>query len=363
MEEWKKILSESCGEKAIISAVKRLKPAKKEISAIISVSKTYPMRVNPYYLSLIKKKGDAVWKQCIPDERELRDRDGVEDPLHEEIDSPVPGLTHRYPDRVLLLCANQCSMYCRFCTRKRRVGHPEKEIPLAQILSGINYIKKHREVRDVVLSGGDPLMLDDSRLEFIIKKIRAIKHVEIIRIGSRMPCALPQRITKNLCRMLSKYHPLFLNTHFNHPQEITKESIKACSMLADAGIPLGNQTVLLKGINDDPKIMKELFQKLLMMRVKPYYLYQADISKGTEHFRTEVSKGVGIMHSLRGFTSGLAVPHFVIDAPGGGGKTPVNPMYVAGESYDRKKKIRKIILRNYAGKKYEYPLPQSRREN
>ena len=357
MEEWKRILSKSCDEKTIRAAIKKFRPNKSEVSAITAVSKTYPMRVNPYYLSLIRKRGDAVWKQCIPDERELHDRDGVEDPLHEEVDSPVPGLTHRYPDRVLLLCANQCSMYCRFCTRKRRVGHPEKEIPISQILKGIDYIKKHREVRDVLISGGDPLTLDDSRLEFILKKLRAIKHVEIIRIGSRVPCALPQRITKKLCRMLSKYHPLFLNTHFNHPQEITKESRRACSMLADAGIPLGNQTVLLKGVNDDPKIMKELFQKLLTMRVKPYYLYQADIAKGTEHFRTEVSKGVEIIHSLRGFTSGMAVPHFVIDAPGGGGKTPVNPMYVLGESYDKKRKIQKIILKNYKGKKYEYPLP------
>ncbi|MCX6709567.1 MAG: KamA family radical SAM protein [Candidatus Woesearchaeota archaeon] len=358
MEKWKKILSDSADEKTISKFLKRFRLKKSEIDEIKRISRTYPMRVNPYYLSLIKKKGDAVWAQCIPDIRELKDRFGFEDPLHEEIDSPVPGLTHRYPDRVLLLVKNQCSMYCRFCTRKRRVGDSLNEISKSQILRGIEYIRKHREVRDVVISGGDPLLLDDRQIEFILKKIRAIKHVEIIRIGTRVPCTLPQRITKKLCRMLSKYHPLYINTHFNHPDELTKESIMACGMMADAGIPLGNQTVLLKGINDKPETMKKLVQKLLVARVKPYYLYQADIVKGTNHFRTDVKTGIKLIHALRGFTSGMAVPHYVIDAPGGGGKTPVDLGYIVGEKYDRKGKYRKVVMRNYKKRIYEYPLPK-----
>lgn len=357
MEAWKKLLAESYDEKNIEKALTKFHLSTKEIEEIKKVGAAYPLRVNPYYLGLIKKKGDAVWKQCIADEQELKDTEGLSDPLLEENQSPVSGLIHRYPDRVLFLCSNQCSMYCRFCTRKRRVGHPDREISLSQIMKGIDYIKNHKEVRDVIISGGDPLMLSDEKLEFILKQIRAIKHVEIIRIGTRMPCALPQRITKKLCRMLAKYHPLYINTHFNHPQEITKESIKACSMLADAGIALGNQSVLLKGVNDNPKIMKELVQKLLIMRVKPYYLYQADIVKGTRHFRTEISKGLEIIHSLQGFTSGMAVPHYVIDAPGGGGKIPLLPTYLIGEKKDRKSGKTTIVLKNYEGKTYEYPLP------
>jgi len=356
MELWQKLVAQSKDEKSIRKALSKFKLSEKELASIIRVASLYPMRVNPYYLSLIKKKGDPVWKQCIPDEKELHDQEGLPDPLEEEHQSPVPGLVHRYPDRVLFLVSNQCSMYCRFCTRKRRVGHPDMEIPTQQIMKGIEYIKHHKEVRDVIISGGDPLMLTDEKLEFILKNLRAIKHVEIIRIGTRMPCALPQRITKKLCKMLKKYHPLYINTHFNHPQEITPESMKACQMLADAGIPLGNQSVLLKGVNDDPKVMKELVQKLLLMRVKPYYIYQADLVKGTNHFRTDVSKGLEIIHSLRGFTTGMAVPHYVIDAPGGGGKIPLLPKYYLGEKKDRNGK-RKILLRNYEGKLYEYPLP------
>ncbi|MEM0231245.1 MAG: KamA family radical SAM protein [Candidatus Woesearchaeota archaeon] len=356
MELWQKLLSESKDENNLKKALSKFKLSDKELNTIKRVASVYPMRVNPYYLSLIKKRGDAVWKQCIPDELELKDTEGLPDPLQEEHQSPVPGIVHRYPDRVLFLVSNQCSMYCRFCTRKRRVGHPDREISIEEMKKGIQYIKSHPEVRDVIISGGDPLMLTDDKIEFILKNLRAIKHVEIIRIGTRMPCALPQRITKKLCNILKKYHPIYINTHFNHPQEITPESIRACTMLADAGIPVGNQSVLLKGVNDDPKIMKELVHKLLRMRVKPYYLYQADIVKGTKHFRTEVSKGIEIIHSLRGFTSGMAVPHYVIDAPGGGGKIPLLPKYYLGEKKEKNGK-RKIILRNYEGKRYEYPLP------
>jgi lysine 2,3-aminomutase len=310
------------------------------------------MRINPYYLSLIKSKDDAVWKQCIPDLKELTDPVGMEDPLNEEKDSPVPGLTHRYPDRVLLLISNQCSMYCRFCTRKRKVGDPEKRITKEQIMQGVNYIKAHPEVRDVVLSGGDPLMLKDNMLEFILKQLRKISHLQVIRIGTRVPCALPQRVTPELCAMLKKYHPLYMNVHFNHPSEITPEAKEACEMLADAGIPLGCQTVLLKGVNDDPKVMKELMQKLLTIRVKPYYIYQCDFTQGVNHFRTKVSKGLDVISALRGHTSGLAVPHYVIDAPGGGGKIPVQPDYVAERTG------KEVVLRNYAGKTYTYTEPE-----
>jgi len=318
-------------------------------SDIDRVVKRYPMRVNPYFLSLIDREGDAIWKQCIPDIRELEDEDGLIDPLNEEGDSPVPGLTHRYPDRVLFLVSNRCAMYCRFCTRKRRVGDPFKEITMEQILRGVEYIKEHTEVRDVILSGGDPLLLNDNELEFILRELRKIRHLEIIRIGTRVPCTLPQRITPILCDILKKYHPLYINIHFNHPREITSESRKACEMLANAGIPLGSQTVLLKGVNDDPDVVKELMQKLLRMRVRPYYIFQCDLTKGTKHFRTPIKDGLKIIENLRGHTSGLCVPHYVIDAPGGGGKIPISPNYVV----DQNKK--EIILKNYQGGIYKYP--------
>jgi len=321
----------------------------KELKALKKVIRKYPMRVNPYYLSLIRVKGDPIWKQCIPDQMELLDQEGMVDPLAEERDSPVPGITHRYPDRVLFLVSNQCAMYCRFCTRKRMVGDPRKPVPAGQILQGIEYIRNHPEIRDVILSGGDPLMLTDSRLEFVLKHLREIPHVQIIRIGTRVPCSLPQRITPELCQMLKKYHPVYVNIHFEHPREITPESSKACQMLSDAGIPLGNQSVVLKGVNDDPQVMKELMHKLLMIRVKPYYIYQCDLTRGANHFRTKVQKSLEIIQGLRGHTSGLAVPHLVIDAPGGGGKIPLLPDYVIGFTEN------KVIMRNYRGKIYEYP--------
>ena len=320
-------------------------------SEVEEVIKKYPMRINPYYFSLIRRKNDPIWKQCIPDVNEVRDSFCVDDPLNEEGDSPVPSLVHRYPDRVLFLISNQCAMYCRFCTRKRAVGKPLKRFAMDDILRGIEYIRVHKEVRDVILSGGDPLLLKDEVLEGIIRGIRNIKHVEIIRIGTRVPCTLPQRITPELCNMLKRYHPLYINTHFNHPREITPESKMACEMLADAGIPLGNQSVLLKGVNDSPEVMKELVHKLLMIRVKPYYIYQADLSKGTNHFRTKIKVGLDVIRALRGFTSGMAVPQFIIDAPGGGGKIPLLPDYVV--SHDDNK----IVLKNYSGKIYEYHEP------
>ncbi len=344
-EYWRSLMS-GCLEKAS-KLPEEYKFKGKDIEEVIKV---FPMRINPYYFDLIEQEGDPIWKQCIPDKQELEDY-GLEDPLNEEGDSPVPGLFHRYPDRVLLMVSSQCAMYCRFCTRKRRVGNPFKQITMDQIMKGIEYIRNTPTVRDVILSGGDPLMLSDSFLEAILKELRSINHVEIIRIGTRVPCTLPQRITPELCKMLQKYHPLYVNTHFNHPREVTQQSTAACGMLADAGIPIGCQTVLLKGINDDPEVMRELMQKLVAIRVRPYYIYQCDLARGNEHFRTATSKGVEIIENLRGHTSGLCVPQFVIDAPGGGGKIPMLPDYVV-EANDEK-----IILRNYCNQTYEYPEP------
>ena len=312
------------------------------------LNKLFHIRVNPYYLSLIRYPNDPIWLQCIPDAVELEDHNALEDPLNEDADSPVPSITHRYPDRVLFLVTSQCSMYCRFCTRKRKVSDSTK-INSKWIQGGVDYIAAHPEVRDVVLSGGDPLMVTDYVLERVLASLRAIPHVEIIRLGTKMPCVLPQRITPKLCKMLKKYHPLYVNTHFNHPWECTPEAEKACAMLADAGCPVGNQAVLMKGVNDDADVMLELHRKLLKMRVRPYYIYQADLTKGTNHFRTPVRKGLEIMDKLRGHTSGLAIPYYVIDAPGGGGKIPLLPQYVLGRNG------KDIILRNYKYEIFTYP--------
>jgi len=328
-----------------------LKKFDADLKEIERVKRVYPMKVSPYYLSLIKAKNDPIWIQCIPDKKELEDHFNIDDPLSEERDTKVIGLIHRYPDRVLLMVCSKCATYCRFCTRKRKVGRI-KQIPMEQIMKGIDYIRKHKEVRDVILSGGDPFLRTDRELEDILKELRTIPHLEIIRIGTRAPCTLPSRITKRLCNMLKKYHPIYVNIHFNHPSEITPQSEKACGMLADAGIPLGSQTVLLKGVNDNPKVLKELFQRLLQIRVKPYYMYLCDLVKGVEHFRTDVKTALNIMKKIQGFTSGMCVPHLVIDSPGGGGKVPILPDYI--------KKItpEKIIFTNYKGEEYEYPNPR-----
>jgi lysine 2,3-aminomutase len=328
-----------------------LKKFNANLKEIEIVKRVYPMKVSPYFLSLIKAKDDPIWKQCIPDRRELEDHFNIDDPLKEERDTKVPGLIHRYPDRVLLLICSKCATYCRFCTRKRKVGRI-KQIPMKQIMKGIDYIRKHKQIRDVILSGGDPFLRTDRELEYILKELRTLPHLEIIRIGTRVPCALPSRITKRLCNMLKKYHPIYVNIHFNHPSEITPESKKACELLADAGIPLGSQTVLLKGVNDSPEVMKELMKKLIQMRVRPYYLYMCDLVKGIEHFRTDLETGMKIIKAIQGFTSGLCVPHFVIDSPGGGGKIPILPQYMQEMSSE------KIVLCNYKGEKYEYPNPR-----
>ena len=319
-----------------------------DIAAVNEVRKVYPMRIPQYYYNLIGEEGDPVWTQSVPSIKELQDEGAEEDPLHEEEDSPVPRLTHRYPDRVLFLITDRCPMYCRFCTRKRMVGRAS-DVTEKTIAMGLEYIRNHTEVRDVLLSGGDPLMVSDEKLERIISSLRAIPHVEIIRIGTKFPCVLPSRITDKLCEMLKKYHPIFLNTHFNHPREVTPQAREACERLANAGIPVGCQTVLLKGVNDDPEVMKELMHKLIMMRVRPYYLYQTDLTKGTNHFRARVEIGLQIIEALRGHTTGFAVPQFVIDAPGGGGKIPLLPESVVRFN------SKEVVLRNFEGKEYRYP--------
>ncbi len=316
--------------------------------------KTLRMSITPYYLSLIDVNDphDPVRKQAIPMSLELHHADAdLLDPLHEDEDSPVPGLTHRYPDRALLLVTDQCSMYCRHCTRRRFAGQHDTALPMEQIDKAIDYIAKTPVIRDVLLSGGDALLISDEKLEYIIKRLREIPHVEIVRIGSRVPVVMPQRITEDLVNMLKKYHPIWLNTHFNHPNEITEESKKACEMLANAGIPLGNQSVLLREVNDCVHVMKKLVNELVKIRVRPYYIYQCDLSMGLEHFRTPVAKGIEIIEGLRGHTSGYCVPTFVVDAPGGGGKTPVMPNYVISQSHN------KVILRNFEGVITTYEEP------
>jgi len=315
----------------------------------------FTMAITPYYAALMDRKDPdcPVRMQSVPRFAELTDDPSdLADPLHEDVDSPVPGLTHRYPDRVLLLITNICSMNCRHCTRRRLVGDTDVDMPDANIDLAIEYIREHTEVRDVLISGGDPLVVSDSKLEYVISRLREIDHVEIIRIGTRTPVVMPQRITDELVTMLKKYHPIYVNTHFNHPKEITKEAKAACAKLADAGIQLGNQSVLLRGINDDPVVMKKLVHKLLTIRVRPYYIYQCDLSLGISHFRTSVSKGIEIIESLRGHTTGFAVPTFVVDAPGGGGKIPVMPNYLISMGDG------KAILRNYEGVITTYTWPQ-----
>ena len=311
---WEEILSRSITSSRDLASVLEI-----DEGEVGRVTARYPMRINPYYLGLIEKKGDPFYLQAVPDIREITDQDGYEDPLDEEGLSPVPGLTHKYPDRVLFLVSSRCAMYCRFCNRKRKVGNPAM-VTKESIREGIAYIRKTPQVRDVLLSGGDPLLLPDRELHRILSELRPIPHVQILRIGTRVPCTLPQRITPELVNMLRAFHPLYINTHFNHPDEITAEARVACARLSDAGIPLGCQTVLLKGVNDDPEVMRSLMKRLLAIRVRPYYLFQTDLTKGTSHFWTPVEKGLDIITHLRKNSSGLCVPHFAIDLPGGGGK-------------------------------------------
>lgn len=315
---------------------------------------TLRMAITPYYISLIDPENPhcPIRKQSIPTAAEVYQSPAdLLDPLHEDEDSPTAGLTHRYPDRVLFLITDMCSMYCRHCTRRRFAGQNDCETTNERIDNAIAYIAKTPVIRDVLLSGGDALLVSDRMLESIISRLRQIPHVEVIRIGSRTPVVCPQRITDDLVNMLKKYHPIWLNTHFNHPDEITAESTEACAKLANVGIPLGNQSVLLRGINDSAEVMKALVHGLVKMRVRPYYIYQCDLSMGLEHFRTPVSKGIEIIENLRGHTSGYAVPTFVVDAPGGGGKIPVMPNYLISQTPG------KVILRNFEGVITTYTEP------
>lgn len=333
---------------------KYIKLSPEEEEGVSKSLQTLRMAITPYYLSLIdpEDRNCPIRKQAIPTGAETHiSAADLLDPLHEDEDSPVPGLTHRYPDRVLFLITDMCSMYCRHCTRRRFAGQTDRESPSERIQKAIDYIAKTPQVRDVLLSGGDALMVTDKMLESIIKRLREIPHVEIIRIGTRTPVVCPQRITDDLVNMLKKYHPIWVNTHFNHSKEVTPDAAEACAKLANAGIPLGNQSVLLRGVNDCVHVMKKLVHDLVKIRVRPYYIYQCDLSMGLEHFRTPVSKGIEIIENLRGHTSGYAVPTFVVDAPGGGGKTPVMPTYIISQSPGR------IVLRNFEGVITTYTEP------
>jgi lysine 2,3-aminomutase len=348
MSEWNKIVHQ--GVDTLDKAVEKFGAELIDKAALQPAFDNFQMRISPNVMSVLGEPGSPVWNQYVPTTQELDVVDGVIDSLDEDGDSPVPNITHRYPDRVLFLVSPVCASYCRFCTRRRKVGDPEK-IPLNQYDSAFAYIASHPEIRDVILSGGDPMMLSDRRLEYIFQRLREIPHVEIIRLGSRITAHLPERITDEFCEMVKKYHPIYMNTHFNHPNEFTPATVTALAKLANAGVVLGCQTVLLKGVNDDPKVMMELMQVLLRNRVRPYYLYMADQVAGGEHFRTTVQKGLEIIQALRGWTSGLAVPHFVIDAPGGGGKVPLLPEYV------EQMNEQEVVFRNYAGERYVYKQP------
>ncbi|MBN1672610.1 MAG: lysine 2,3-aminomutase [Kiritimatiellae bacterium] len=330
-----------------------------EADQIGKVLGTLRMAISPYYATLMDPadRGCPIRLQAVPSGLELaQHEEDMRDPLHEDGDSPTPGLTHRYPDRVLFLVTDQCTMYCRHCTRRRLAGVTDQPRPASDIDAAIEYIRSTTDVRDVLISGGDPLTLADAVLEDILKRLRAIEHVEIIRIGTRTPVVLPYRITESLCEMLQRYHPLYVNTHFNTPAEVTSESRQACDRLSRAGIPLGNQSVLLHGINDCVEVMRALVHELLKLRVRPYYIYQCDLTAGIEHFRTSIGKGIEIIECLRGHTSGLAVPTFVIDAPGGGGKIPVGPQYLISRSSTQ------TILRNYEGYSCVYTEPREYRD-
>ena len=328
----------------VLSGISFPEDEKKELKKTL---RKFPLSITPYYASLISTENyrqDPVFRQSFVNASEMNILDNeLKDPLAEDKDSPVEGITHRYPDRVLFHVSNTCAMYCRHCTRKRKVGDIDFIPSRDQLKKGIEYIERTPQVRDVLLSGGDPLMLSDTRLDWLLGELNKISHVEIVRIGTRIPVVLPYRITDELIHILKKYQPLWINTHFNHPQEMTTSAKEALSKLANAGFPLGNQTVLLADVNDCPRIMKTLMHKLVQNRVRPYYLYQCDLSEGLSHFRTPVGKGIEIMESLIGHTSGFAIPTYVIDAPGGGGKIPVMPNYIISWSTN------KVVLRNYEG--------------
>jgi len=348
-EDWHWQINKRIRTKEELAQIIKLTPEEEE--GIKKASGRLSLAITPYWATLIDPE-DAncpLRRQAVPVifESIIGPHEMV-DPCAEDRDSPVPHLVHRYPDRVLLLATEHCAMYCRHCTRRRLVGEHQQTISPSKFNAAVEYIKSNRKIRDVLISGGDPFILEDEEIENLIQKIRSISHVEFLRIGTRVPVTLPQRITEKLTNMLKKYAPLWVSIHFNHPKEITKRSRIACDMLADAGIPLGSQTVLLKGINDRPYIMRRLMHELLQIRVRPYYIYQCDPVRGTQHFRTPVAVGINIIEKLRGHTSGYAVPTYVIDGPGGGGKIPIGPNYILSEAKG------KYVLRNFKGKIYTY---------
>ncbi len=330
----------------------RLELSAEERAGVILSGNKLALAVTPHFFNLIERDNPdcPIRRQVIPRlEETLTTPFEMADPCGEDAHMPVPGLVHRYPDRVLFLVTDRCASYCRYCTRSRVVsGAGEQELH-TEFEQAYRYLEEHTEVRDVLLSGGDPLLFSDDKLEGILKRLRAIEHIEFVRIGSRVPIFLPQRITPELCRMLQKYHPLWMSVHTNHPRELTTEVREGLERLANHGIPLGNQSVLLRGVNDDAEVMRDLVQKLLICRVRPYYIYQLDLIQGSSHLKVPVSKGVEIIEALRGYTTGYAVPQYVIDAPGGGGKVPINPAYTLYHDPE------KIVIRNYEGKVYEYP--------
>jgi lysine 2,3-aminomutase len=343
MEYWQRILQQS------ITTVNGLKEYLDcDSTALEEVIANFPMRINPYFLKLIESPGDPMWRQAVPDPAEINDTVCLHDPLDEENLSPVPYLVHKYPDRVLFLVARSCAMYCRFCTRKRMVGTEKLTITEQSLNQGYAYLRRNPQVREVLLSGGDPLLLSDEQIGHILTTLRTIPSIEVIRIGTRVPSVLPMRITAKLIAILRSHHPLYINTHFNHPREITTESSLACTMLADGGIPVGCQTVLLRGVNDNAATIRELMLGLLRIRVKPYYLFQADLTRGTNHFRTPIKTGIDIMRSLYGHISGMAIPTFALDGPGGKGKIPLTPQYIVEHGDD-------LVFENFEGRRCIYP--------
>jgi len=344
MELWKELLQQS-----ITTPDELEQQLGRDCEVLHDVIANFPMRINPYFFKLIEYPGDPIWKQCIPDPLEQEDGVCTADPLAEENLSPVPNLVHKYPNRVLFLVSNQCAMYCRFCTRKRKVGTDKMRIDRSDFELCYEYLQNNPQISDVLVSGGDPLLLDDEVLDEILCRLRSIPSIQMIRIGTRIPSTLPMRITDSLCNTLKKYHPLYINTHFNHPKELTTEAKEACAKLSDAGIPLGCQTVLLKGVNDNETVLQELFQGLLYMRVKPYYLFQSDLTRGVNHFRTKTATGVALMKKLYGNLSGMALPTLTLDAPGGKGKIPLTPQFICGGDATQ------LRFENYLGEQCEYP--------
>lgn len=349
-EDWRWQLRNCITTREELEKIIELTP--EEIQGIEAFGAGLGLNITPYYASLIdpKNPNDPIRKTVVPriEETIIKSHE-AEDPLGEDSMSPVPGLVRRYPDRVLLLVTDHCASYCRYCTRRRLIGHKEKPITKVDFKEAIRWLKAHKEIKDVLISGGDPLTMETTKLEDFLRDLYAIPHIDLIRIGTKTPVTMPMRITSSLCNTLRNYHPLFISINFIHPREITDECKEACIKLAEAGIPLGSQTVLLKGVNDNVATMRKLMHELLKVRVKPYYIYQCDLAQGTDHFRTPVSTGIQIINKLRGFTTGYSVPQFVIDAPGGGGKIPVNPEYII------KNDEKEIILKNYKGKEFRYP--------